>query len=96
MAIIVQRTKLCLDFAATLYVLNLLFTRWYSGEMPNTIVWWALEAVCLAIMAVGGEWLCTKYELEPITLIGARKRQTSQRIVRGQEVEMGLLGENAV
>ncbi len=37
-----------------------------------------------------------KYELEPITLIGARKRQTSQRIVRGEEVEMGLLGENAV
>jgi len=99
MAVIVQRTKLCLDFAATLYGFNLLFTRWYSGQLPNSLVWWLLQGACLAIVAVGGEWLCMRRELAPITLVGARKRQTSRINVRngGDDIEMGqLLGANAV
>ena len=99
MSLLVQRAKLCLDFSATLYFFHFLFTRWYSGQIPNTFSWWIIFIISIAALAVGGEYLCMQRELEPITLLGTRKRQTSRIAVNGAgpDLEMGeLLGENTV
>ncbi|KAI8806313.1 integral membrane protein S linking to the trans Golgi network-domain-containing protein [Cladochytrium replicatum] len=72
--IVVQRSKLCLDFACTQHFIHLIVTSMYSGRIPNTLVWWLQTGFTLAIMALGGEYLCMRRELEPINLTSQRKR----------------------
>ncbi|KAI8813533.1 integral membrane protein S linking to the trans Golgi network-domain-containing protein [Cladochytrium replicatum] len=64
--IVVQRSKLCLDFACTQHFIHLIVTSTYSGRIPNTLVWWLQTGLTLAIMALGGEYLCMRKELEPV------------------------------
>ncbi|EDS29517.1 conserved hypothetical protein [Culex quinquefasciatus] len=63
---VVRRTKLCLDFAVTFHVIHLVVCWWYNSAFPATISWWLLNAVCTALMCVGGEFLCLKTEMREI------------------------------
>jgi hypothetical protein len=43
----------------------------YDG-FPRYTMWWLLNISTMLIMAIGGEWLCMRKELRPITLSGGR------------------------
>jgi len=70
---IVQRTKLCLDFTATAYLIHLVICWSYSGAFPSTLSWWLLIIVCVTMMCVCGEFLCMRTEMKAIPLsMGAK------------------------
>jgi len=72
---IVQRTKLCLDFTATVHLLHLVCCTWYNGSLPLSATWWAINLVCVTTMCVTGEFLCMRTELStiPVSMAGAGK-----------------------
>ncbi|KAH6575402.1 hypothetical protein BASA62_001923 [Batrachochytrium salamandrivorans] len=61
--VIVERTRLCIDFACTLHLLHLLLVTFYSNSIPNSFLWWMLLIVSTVITALGGERLCIWREL---------------------------------
>ncbi|CAD7092673.1 unnamed protein product [Hermetia illucens] len=63
---IVKRTKMCLDFSCTFHFLHLVVCWWYNASFPSNFSWWFLNAICVALMCVGGEFLCLKTELKEI------------------------------
>ncbi|KAG8235933.1 hypothetical protein J437_LFUL015998 [Ladona fulva] len=65
---IVQRTKLCLDFATTAHLIHLIVCWGYNGYFPSSLSWWVLNIACLTIMCVCGEFLCMQTELRAIPL----------------------------
>jgi len=69
LALVVERAKKCLDFAATLHLLHVVACTFYAG-LPRRLVWWAVLGGSLAIMAMGGEWLCIRKEMRDIPLGG--------------------------
>lgn len=66
--LIVQRTKLCLDFSCTFHFIHLLLCWYYNGAFPTTFSWWTLNVACAAITCVSGEFLCLRTELQAIPL----------------------------
>ena len=72
---IVQRTKLCLDFTATVHLLHLMCCTWYNGSLPLSATWWAINLVCVTTMCVTGEFLCMRTELStiPVSMAGVAK-----------------------
>ncbi|CAG8645908.1 550_t:CDS:2 [Ambispora leptoticha] len=67
---VVQRAKLVLDFTVTLHFFHLIITSYYSGHIPTTFVWWAINVTTCCIMIFGGELYCMRKEMEPIMLGG--------------------------
>lgn len=65
---IVCRTKQCLDFAATAHFLHLVICWHYNSHFPASLSWWLLNAACVTIMCVYGEYLCLRTELQAIPL----------------------------
>ena len=65
---VVQRTKLCLDFAATVHIFHLVICWVYNGHVPRTIAWWILNVTSVALMTVIGEFLCMRTEMKAIPL----------------------------
>ncbi|CAG8846008.1 1466_t:CDS:2, partial [Gigaspora margarita] len=41
---------------------------YYSGQLPTTFIWWALNVITCCIMIFGGELYCMRKEMEPILL----------------------------
>ncbi|KAI9354888.1 integral membrane protein S linking to the trans Golgi network-domain-containing protein [Zopfochytrium polystomum] len=71
--LIVQRAKLCLDFAATVHFFHLILTSLYSGGVPSSFFWWLVFVGCIVVMALAGEYLCMQRELLPI-MVGSKGR----------------------
>jgi len=69
---VVKRTKQCLDFSVTCYLIHLLLSSLYNGAFPWSIAWWLLTIAGVTIMCVCGEFLCLKTELDDIPLLGSR------------------------
>ncbi|EPE05158.1 integral membrane protein [Ophiostoma piceae UAMH 11346] len=69
--IIVGRTKLVLDFAATLHVLHLAVVYLYTGTVPANLAWWATMAVSTCTAFLAGSWGCQHRELRPINFGGS-------------------------
>ena len=63
---VVERTKKCLDFAATVYILHLAACWWYGG-FPWEWRWWVANGLALTIAAVSGEWLCFRKDMREIS-----------------------------
>jgi len=68
---IVERSKKCLDFTATVYILHAIACIIYSKQFPNSWTWWGINLLSLVIMAVLGEYLCMRRELRAIPLKSA-------------------------
>lgn len=49
---LVQRTKLCMDFACTAHCIHLICCWVYNGTYPTSFSWWCLNLVSLSIMCV--------------------------------------------
>ncbi|XP_063218068.1 protein SYS1 homolog [Bacillus rossius redtenbacheri] len=65
---VVQRTKQCLDFSATMHLFHLLACWGYNGHFPASPLWWLLNGACLTITCVCAEFLCMRTELQAIPL----------------------------
>jgi protein SYS1 len=68
MAIIVEKSKKCLDFSVTLFVIHLNACVVYNG-MPGTWDWWIIHVMGTILMILFGEYLCSKKELDDIPLL---------------------------
>ena len=68
---IVKRTRACLDFSATLFLIHGLFTLTYMGSLPRDLIWWTMLTVFITLLTLYSEILCSWSELEPISLTAA-------------------------
>lgn len=70
LTIVVEKSKKCLDFSITSFVLHLLVCTLYSGgNIPGTWDWWIIHFIGMIIMVLFGEYLCSKKELSDIPLL---------------------------
>lgn len=69
----IRRGKQCLDFTVTVHLFHVLGCWIYTAHFPSTITWWLLMFVCIGLMAVTGEYLCLRTELNEIPLSSAPK-----------------------
>nr|SVE73873.1 EOG090X0FH3 [Daphnia atkinsoni] len=65
---IVQRTKLCLDFSITAFLLHLVASLIYNSGWPYSASWWVLQFSCVTITCVLAEFLCMRSEMKSIPL----------------------------
>jgi len=68
---VVKRTKLCLDFAATVHIFHLVTCWMYNTHFPTSLSWWLSNVVSIIIMTVVGEFLCMRTDMQEIPLGGA-------------------------
>jgi hypothetical protein len=85
--LIVTRAKLCLDFTVTCHFFHLILSWLYQG-FPTTATWWLCMLCSILIMSLGGEYLCMRKEMEPITISGGGTRQRNDG---PEEIQMSLL-----
>jgi len=65
---IIKRTKQCLDFTLTVYLIHFTVCCLYNGRIPSSISWWLSNIVVIVIMTVLGEFLCMRTEMKEIPL----------------------------
>lgn len=68
LAIIVEKSKKCLDFSVTLFLIHLVSCIWYAG-MPTKLDWWIVHVLGTIVMILVGEYLCSLKELSDIPLL---------------------------
>eukprot|EP01104_Vermistella_antarctica_P015301 TRINITY_DN4981_c0_g1_i1.p1 TRINITY_DN4981_c0_g1~~TRINITY_DN4981_c0_g1_i1.p1 ORF type:complete len:156 (+),score=32.28 TRINITY_DN4981_c0_g1_i1:414-881(+) len=71
LVLIVERSKKCLDFAFTIYLIHFATSVLHFG-FPTSWTWWILVISSLTITAVLGEYLCMQRELKEIRLTPGR------------------------
>lgn len=69
----IRRGKQCLDFTITVHMFHLLGCWIYNSQFPATLTWWLVNLVCIALMAVIGEYLCMRTEMKAIPVNTAPK-----------------------
>jgi len=69
---IVERSKKCLDHAATVTVVHFFIVCFYSG-FPRSLAWWGVNLIGMVVMAMFGEYLCMRRELRDIPLSRAKE-----------------------
>mmetsp|Transcript_2836 Transcript_2836/g.10310 ORF Transcript_2836/g.10310 Transcript_2836/m.10310 type:complete len:161 (+) Transcript_2836:179-661(+) len=77
--LVVERSKKCLDFTVTQYFLHGMMVLSHSG-VPSSVIWWLNTALCIAVMAVAGEWLCMRRELRDIPLSKQASRTSVEQV----------------
>lgn len=67
----VERSKSCLDFSITYYVIHFILVWFYSKSIPDTFTWYIINIISACIMCVMAEVLCRREEMLsiPITAI---------------------------
>uniref|UniRef100_A0A7S4QIC6 Protein SYS1 homolog n=1 Tax=Ditylum brightwellii TaxID=49249 RepID=A0A7S4QIC6_9STRA len=68
LAIIVEKSKKCLDFSVTLFFIHIICCTFYDG-MPKTWDWWIIHLLGMMIMILLGEFLCSRVEMMDIPLL---------------------------
>ena len=68
LAVVVEKSRKCLDFGATVFLFHLLFCT-LLREAPSTWAWWVVHIVGLLVMVVLGEYLCSRVEMRDIPLV---------------------------
>lgn len=68
LAIIVEKSKKCLDFSVTLFIIHLCICTAYDG-MPGTWDWWIANVLGTIIMILLGEYVCSLREMSDIPLL---------------------------
>lgn len=84
LCIIIERAKKCLDFAFTFHFVHFVGCWCHSG-FPSCWEWWMANSASLIAMALLGEYLCMKRELQEIPLFspsGAGVSNTYSRVSR--------------
>ena len=68
LAIIVEKSKKCLDFSVTLFLIHIILSSIYGG-FPSTWDWWIIHILGMIMMVLFGEYACSKRELSDIPLL---------------------------
>ena len=68
LAIIVEKSKKCLDFSVTLFLIHLVSCIFYAG-IPMKLDWWIVHVLGTIVMILLGEYLCSLKELSDIPLL---------------------------
>jgi hypothetical protein len=68
LALIVEKTKKCLDFGFTLFLIHLLACILYNG-FPTVLDWWIVHVFGMICTVLLGEYLCSRRELDDIPLL---------------------------
>jgi phosphatidylglycerophosphatase A len=68
LALIVEKSKKCLDFSITLFAIHFVICTLYGG-FPDSWDWWIINVLGLIIMVLLGEYLCSRVELRDIPLL---------------------------
>mmetsp|Transcript_36217 Transcript_36217/g.77229 ORF Transcript_36217/g.77229 Transcript_36217/m.77229 type:complete len:187 (+) Transcript_36217:100-660(+) len=68
LALIVEKSKKCLDFSVTLFLIHIILCSIYGG-FPSTWDWWIIHIMGMIMMVVLGEYFCSKRELSDIPLL---------------------------
>lgn len=68
LAMIVEKSKKCLDFTATLFFIHFVVCCLYDGA-PMTWSWWIVHIVATIVMTALGEYLCSRREMNEIPLL---------------------------
>jgi len=68
LALIVEKSKKCLDFSVTLFLIHVILCSFYGG-FPSTWDWWIVHLMGMIMMVVLGEYFCSKRELSDIPLL---------------------------
>jgi hypothetical protein len=68
LAMIVEKSKKCLDFAVTLFLIHLVMCTLYGG-FPTVLDWWVVQVTGTILMVLLGEYLCSLRELGDIPLL---------------------------
>ncbi|PRQ50847.1 hypothetical protein RchiOBHm_Chr2g0137751 [Rosa chinensis] len=71
--LLIERSKKCLDFSVTLYIVHLFICIGYGG-WPSSITWWVVNGTGIGVMALLGEYLCMRRELQEIKIPTTRYR----------------------
>lgn len=65
--LVVQRARKCLDFTATVYIVDFIVCIFYK-TFPVSWEWWACRIVSVMVMASLGEYICYKREMSEIPI----------------------------
>ncbi len=65
LAVIVERSKKCVDFTFTVFFIHIISCSLYS-EFPLVWEWWLIQVVSSVLMATLGEYWCSIQELKDI------------------------------
>lgn len=68
LALIVEKSKKCLDFSITLFSVHFGLCTLYDG-FPASWDWWIINILGLIIMVLLGEYFCSRVELRDIPLL---------------------------
>lgn len=68
LAIIVEKSKKCLDFSVTLFMIHFFLCSFYNG-LPSTWDWYIIHILGTIVMVLFGEYLCSRRELDDIPLL---------------------------
>jgi hypothetical protein len=68
MAVIVEKSKKCLDFSATLFMIHFILCTFYNG-FPATWDWYIVHVFGTIVMVLLGEYICSRRELDEIPLL---------------------------
>eukprot|EP00543_Licmophora_paradoxa_P000260 CAMPEP_0202455942 /NCGR_PEP_ID=MMETSP1360-20130828/13337_1 /ASSEMBLY_ACC=CAM_ASM_000848 /TAXON_ID=515479 /ORGANISM="Licmophora paradoxa, Strain CCMP2313" /LENGTH=181 /DNA_ID=CAMNT_0049075637 /DNA_START=61 /DNA_END=606 /DNA_ORIENTATION=+ len=68
LAIVVEKSKKCLDFSVTLFMIHLISCVWYAG-VPKNFDWYMVHIGGTIVMTLLGEYLCSLKELSDIPLL---------------------------
>ncbi|KAJ2502061.1 hypothetical protein GGH96_001462 [Coemansia sp. RSA 1972] len=92
----VERSRLCIDFSATFFVVHVIVVWWTQHQVPE-LLWWAVMAVAMGVMAVGGRAVCSRRELLPIAIrsLMPERRAESQDNGVDEEHELETRGFRA-
>ncbi|XP_004304951.1 PREDICTED: protein SYS1 homolog [Fragaria vesca subsp. vesca] len=71
--LLIERSRKCLDFSVTLYIVHLLICICYGG-WPSSTTWWAVNGTGIGVMTLLGEYLCIRRELQEIKIPAGRYR----------------------
>jgi hypothetical protein len=68
LAVIVEKSKKCLDFSVTLFMIHFILCSLYDG-LPSTWDWYIVHILGTIMMVLFGEYLCSRRELDDIPLL---------------------------
>ncbi|KAI9468813.1 hypothetical protein LPJ78_002488 [Coemansia sp. RSA 989] len=88
----VERSRLCVDFALTFLAVHVILVWWNQHEFPVALLWWLAVAAFTAVMAVGGRAACLRRELLPIAIRSMMPDRPAERAgLPDEEVELAAL-----
>ncbi|KAJ1827225.1 hypothetical protein LPJ73_008822, partial [Coemansia sp. RSA 2703] len=85
---LVERSRLCVDFAVTFAAVHVILVLWLDG-LPTSLLWWLTVAAGATAMALGGRAACARREMLPIA-IRRYLPERRENEVQEQEEEMEL------